>query len=237
MKKLIFLILILSITLPSFAADSDSLTIVELKTQVEELQEKQKGINWNTVLPISLVIAVIGGLLYNLTRTNIKTTEERMLKQFETRLEKQIIETINDKKETINHTLESANLERRLLNSKRIYMWGEEDDDIIRQVLRNVRFNVAENYFTTENEANKGYDVLLINNKNNKMDMEEMITKVKGLPEHIHIFYYNATGHRFLTEKIDSSQQHRVNFANAASQIYGNLLNTLKYQDQISQNR
>ena len=237
MKKLFFLILMLFITSSSFAADNDSLTILELKTQIKELQEKQKGINWNTVLPISLVIAIIGGLLYNLTKMNIKTTEERMLKQFEARLEEQIIKTINDKKELISKTLEHTDVEQRLLQNKRIYRIGEADDALIKKVLKNVDFNL-QNYYVTDEEAKNGFDVLLINNANGQFqDLTEFVNQVNQLSDNVVAFYYNTTQKFFPSKDLNKGKEDKVNFATNPAQIYGNLLNTLKYQDKLQQQK
>lgn len=236
MKKLIFLMLFMFFVSYFLVANNDSLTIVNLQEQVEQLQEKQKGINWRTVLPLSAFIVLIGGLLYGLSRANVKAIEDRMLKQFETRLEEQIIKTINDKKMLVDLTIGNTDTEQRLMQTKRIFRIGEADDSLIKRVLKNVSFNL-QNYYTNEEEAKDGYDILLINNANGSQDLNELVGKVNLLPDQIAAFYYNTNQKFFPSKDLEQGKEDKVNFATNASQIYGNLLNTLKYQDKMEKRK
>lgn len=237
MNKTIFIIAlsIIAFTTP-LSAKQDSLDLVTLKKEVADLQKQQKAIDWGTILPVSAIALGALWLAYGLFQSKVKSVEERMLKQFETRLDDQITKTINDKKNIIDRTIGNTDIELRLMQTKRMFRIGEVDDAIVKKVLKNVGFNM-QNYYTSEEEASKGFDVLFINDKGGSIEIGDTNTKliqeIKSLPEDVVVFYYNNTGKRLDTGKFPGMED-KISFVNAASQIYGNLLNTLKYQDKIS---
>ena len=61
--------------------------------------------------------------------------------------------------------------------------------------------------------------------------------KIKKEKWDICFFYFNETRVIFPTDRLQYDLQKRINFATNPAQIYGNLLNTLKYQDRIAQQR
>ena len=63
--------------------------------------------------------------------------------------------------------------------------------------------------------------------------MEEVVEKVKAMPSTAAAFYYNTTRKFFPIHQIAAEDQDRVNFATNPAQLYGNLVNTLAYQDKL----
>ena len=204
----------------------------------------------NSKIPDYLIYTVITFIGVTLGGVWVKYVFERTVKQVEADytekmkeklkdVNSQIAKAFNDKQENVDKILEKADNEKILLKTKKILIWGEADNTIIKRVLRNIGFNITDNLFEEEKDGLQ-YDILIINNKSGTLvkdkDTSKLLLKAKDhlSNEKICIFYYNSTLSHFPIGEIDESMQDRINFATNAAQIYGNLLNTLKYQDKIS---
>lgn len=231
MKKLLLIFALNILCVMVFHAQ-DFDPIKSLDTRVSQLESDKK---W--LLAGVAFLTIIWGLIVfwtkKLTDRTIKNAEEDFRKKTEEKLaaiEKEIVKAINDKREIIDRAMEASDKEGRLLASKRVYLWGESDYEIIKKVLKNARFNVSEHFFTTEEEAKEGYDILIVNNQKGTLDMKEVLKKVNALPDKTCALYYNTTRVNFPSDDLIEAKQDKVNFANGAAQIYGNLLNLMKYQ-------
>lgn len=176
-------------------------------------------------------------------------------------VDEKIIDAIRGRSKAIRNMLIDYDTETYLLQNKRIFIDGGEGKDKIKQVLEENGFN-SDNIFTTEAEASKsGYDAIFINNmngdvfpnepkKDDKGNIDENLTKdyqqkfeslnakIEAEKPVICFFYYCEKNINFPIHKIKSYDlKKRINFATNPAQIYGNLLNTLKYQDKIQQQR
>ncbi len=151
-------------------------------------------------------------------------------------LEERIQTSFNEKQQIIDKTFEDTTTEVLLWKNKKIKVFGEEDTTILKQVLKRAKFNINE-HLIEQDDTDSNYDVLFINNVNGEVDLDEALEVVKNLPPHVLTFYYTSRyepQYNFQTRKLDITQYDKVNFAKSAAQIYGNLLNTLKYQDKIA---
>lgn len=122
----------------------------------------------------------------------------------------------------------------------------------------------AENILLDEQAAQKsGYDLLLINNTNGEVfpalptkdkettpekekeynsqlekhniEWEKLFEKIKTEKPTVCVFYYSEKNINFPLQKItDYNLKKRINFATNPAQIYGNLINSLKYQHRLS---
>lgn len=151
-------------------------------------------------------------------------------------VDEKIADAIRGRSETIQNMLKDYDDETFLLQNKRIYVIGEKDDALIRKVLQNAGFNF-QNYYKTEDQTKNGFDVLLINDRDGTTDIEDiaLVERIKSLPKDVAVFYYNSTRKPFDIKKFPDMED-KISFVNAASQIYGNLLNILKYQDKLEKN-
>lgn len=178
-------------------------------------------------------------------------------KEAEVTVKKQILESFGEKEATISNMIEKQDKEVSLFKNTKIAIWGKEkSNETIRQVLANVNFNMY-NIIDYENvKGGQEYQVLLINNetaqtlisspregdndydknlKRQSSQWNEIKELIEKQSESVCIFYYCSSQVHFPMSKIeDIDLQARINFATNPSQIYGNLLNTLKYQDYIS---
>jgi len=203
-----------------------------LENRVSQLESDKNSLLWLLGI-LTLIWGVIVFWAKKLTDRTIKNTEEDFRKKTEEKLagiEMEMVKAINDKRNTIDRAMEHSDKEGVLLATKRVYVWGEEDFAIIKKVLKNAKFNVSEHFFVTDEEAKEGYDILIVNNQNGSLDLDQVVKKVNGLPDKTCAMYYNVTRLNFPTDKLSEEKQDKVNFANGAAQIYGNLLNLMKYQ-------
>ena len=156
-------------------------------------------------------------------------------KKMESMVNQTIVKKINEKDETIMKLLSEMDLETRLLKEKKIKIVGEQPDrgkkSIIEEVLKRVGFNMKNVGYDL-----KYFDVLVINNENSSVEEVEMLEMAKELARsNTTIFYFNNKRKHFPLDKLDDPElKMKVNFATNPAQIYGNLLNSLKYQDRLS---
>lgn len=185
-------------------------------------------------------------------------------KEIEKRAKLEVDEKIGDairgRSETIRYLLNTYDEESFLRQNKRIYIKGETDKEKVRAILIENGMN-PENIYLDEDTAKRNkYDIVFFNNFNgellpaeppkkqnakehdeaedeNKHEAFQKILEVmQAEKQSICFFYYNETNVIFPNWKIqDYGLKKRINFATNPAQIYGNLLNTLKYQDKLQQ--
>lgn len=263
LTTIFFLIISSLILLNDLSAQSDSLRIVEMENQIQALQEKTEGINWPQVLSISGIAGVLFLLIGWAFKSAVEKSQQAEAAKIERKIgelereaesriakaEKKILESINEKGDVVHLAFEKTSEEQALLQTKRILVWGESDLEMIKRVLRRAGFNLN-NLFTTEEETEKVFDILLINNttgsktprepqieksKRPSYDFSEVLGRVSDLELPKCIFYYNETFVHFPRKKLPPELQDRINFATNPAQLYGNLLNTLKYQQNLAE--
>lgn len=225
-----FLAIVILICCNTFlhANTSDSLRIVKLEEQVLQLQNT----NQNNTQTIGIIGFVILAIFAGLIKWSIDRGMKNIETSFKAKVEEQLLAVLNEKKATVNKTFEVVDYNRSLLNNKCLGLWGEADASIVRSVLKRMDYNM-ENLIDlnlTGFEEQK-FDVLLINNISGKVNSDKMLEIVKGLPQKTLVFYFNNTRAFFPIGKLKLEDQDKVNFATNPSQIYGNLMNTLAYQD------
>lgn len=209
---------------------SDSMRIDSLKIVVTQLSGYKETVQWLSGALVGLVAAF--GLIYYFLDESYKKKLETKVAEFDQKLTTRLTEIFNENESVVNSILDKANVEKQLFDNKKILIWGEEDATFIESALRKIKFN----HKNITKDETQDFDVLFINNLKGSLDKKDMIDKAKACLENdnICLFYYNASGIFFPNKDLDESTQDRINFATNAAQIYGNLLNTLKYQDKIS---
>jgi len=214
------------------AQNTDSLQIIELQKQVAELKQSSGKIDMSSYLTLAGIVATLTGLIGYLFKKSIESKISSTSSKLEKEFDDRIVKTINEKKSTIDKTFEQVDLEQKIISTKIIYLYGE-DTPVVKRVLKNIGFDMNNNIVTSEKEAQKGYNLLFINNENGTLDMDAVLDMVNKLPNEVFTFYYNTNRIFFPTIKLDKGKEDKVNFVTNASQIYGNLLNTLRYQDKL----
>jgi len=207
----------------------DSLEIENLKSQLTALEKANElgVLKWQDYVGIGCLVALLSGLIGYYFKKSVDVA----IVGFNKNVEEKIVKTINDKKEVIDLIIEKTDLERQLLENKKIYLWGEEDQQLVKRVLKKVGFNFSNLLIKEEEVEEKSFDLLFINNQKGSLDMNEMLAKIEALNEKQVAFYFCTQRIILKTDKLKEGKEDIVNFSTNAAQIYGNLLNSLKYQD------
>jgi len=171
----------------------------------------------------------------------------------ENEINKQVEPLVREKETTIIDLIRKEDKEQQFLSNKKIKIYGEEDETVS-LILNKMGFNM--NNIKKEDSFKDGeaYAILFINNANGEV-LEETFVDGRKIPNHeqlkeleqlinaqadtVCIFYYCGRNIRLAVEKMNLRNNKellaRINFATNPAQIYGNLLNSLKYQHKISQ--
>jgi|GEM_PF-6538157 len=234
--------------------DEKSLVAEQLNWKFEKLQEEISRTEnrlkneYFFFITIGIPLTLIGilGVLYS--------AYDYMKKQAKEKVEEAIQPIVKQNEKSILDLLKKYDRESILFNNKIVRVWGE-NYDTIKTVLDNVGFNTDNLISYGEMKEGKAYHILLINNESgNKLPKKpgekeedyqgklkkynDKLEQIKDLiskqEQTVCIFYYCSEGVNFpIWEIKDKQLQARINFATNPSQIYGNLLNSLKYQDHI----
>lgn len=221
------------ITLDTSNVLEQALAIQEAKLELQkerlriELEYKKQELFWTNVA--FLGVGTLAGFLWL-----ILVLPREIEKKAKMEVDDKLREIIQGRSSALRKLLHEYDYEGNLCANKKIFFLGEDDPNVT-DILDEYGLNIMEK---KEDHTKCEYDILFINNSQGKY-MEkgkesDVIMKVKSLPHNICVFYYNETNIKFPVEQLDSKFKRRINYANSLSQIYGNLLNTLKYQDKIS---
>ena len=239
MKNLIVLVtLFFLMSIAVFGNNPDSLKIIELEREIQLLKDGNH-FSLGQLLMSGLGLAtLLSALFVYLLKKNIDQKIEDTSDGFNKKMQS----LVNEREQVVNETFDAVDKELDLCRNKVLYLWGEENNNEVKRILRNVRFNM-ENVISDEDpeRLKKGYDVLFINNTKGTLDETAMLEKIKTIGEYVVVYYYNTTRTRLATENLDSYEREqgvwlkdRINFTTNPAQLYGNLLNTLKYHQLIN---
>jgi hypothetical protein len=231
MKKIAITLIItfFSFSIWAFDNEPDSVRIQKLEIEVVRLSDYKEKMQYAYGVCAGLFVAF--GLIIYFLDDSYKKKLENKVKEFEDNITMRFSKVVNENEDIVQTILDKANIEKQLFDKKKILIWGETDSSFIEGALKKIKFN----HKNITKDATQDFDVLFINNLTGSLVDADMIVKAKGClsNEKICLFYYNTTRKNFPNDKLDESMQDRINFATNAAQIYGNLLNTLKYQDKI----
>ena len=232
------------------------LLAARFKSLEDEIQAQERRLKqeYFYFIVIGLPLTLIGLISF------LVASFQALKKQAEQSVKEEIEPIVENKKSIIVDLIEEHDKELQLFQKKKIVLWGNEpNNDTITEVLSNIEFNQQNIINYNDLKAGQKYDVLIINNesanslrqlpsrddesfegeqKRYDEEWKEMSDLIEQQHEDICIFYYCSCRVNFPIGKIQSkSLQAKINFVTNPSQIYGNLLNTLKYQDYISKSK
>lgn len=218
--------------------------VAEQQAALEELKGNQPFLHWQDYLGLGALAGAAVGLIGYLFKQSIEAAKNAATSKLQSRLddfersaiqlsEEKIFAAINGNEALLNKIRETADLEELLIKTKKIKLVGEIPDTIL-SILTNVGF-LRKNLLTEADDGTSAFDIHFINNENGTVNLEEAVQVVKGLPDNVHVFYYSSKhGLFFPTGQLPYEARHRINFATNPAQIYGNLINTLKYQHRLN---
>ena len=131
-----------------------------------------------------------------------------------------------------NHILEvirKEDIEQKLILKKKILVLTAKngDDAYLRKFFKAMKFSIDNvNYEKVDTyKVYDNYDLIFINNEAGDFDENLTETYFKESNSTSVLFYFGSN------TKVTPEQKNRMGFANSKPQIYGNLINLLKYQD------
>jgi len=231
------LLFLFSINLVAQNKDSSLVKRIELLEANETLFDQKKKLTLQEIESKNRLLAFLATLgsaaVFGIGFWSAK-------KYFDKKLDKEIdgmiAEKLKEKDALIKKMIADADIEQNLLNTKKIKIVGEANQQAIKQVLRNVNYNMQH---LIDDVNSKDYDLLLINNNQGKFydgaDKTLITNLLKDMNPKACVLYY-CSGRVFFPsgEPVLKQDLHKINFATNPAQIYGNLLNSLKYQDKIA---
>ena len=254
MRAIILIISILVIVTIETIAQShqDSLhhlmqDLAQQQEAINALEEENPFLHWQDYIGIGFIVSAIVGLIGYYFKTTIEAAKNTAISNLQVRIDKfaqsaegniqlteeKIITAINGNEALFNKIRDLADLEEMLIKTKKIRIVGETPDTLI-TLLTQVGFQ-RKNLFTTADEEINDFDIYFINNETATLNLSDELPHVVELPKKVHVFYFSSKhGAFFPTDKLPYEDRHRVNFATNPAQIYGNLINTLKYQHRLS---
>ncbi|UCH97776.1 MAG: hypothetical protein JSV88_13235 [Candidatus Aminicenantes bacterium] len=199
----------------------EKIQIAELKKEVESAKEGIKDTRNLLYWIFGITVALFLGLF---------TYFEKAYNKSKMRAEREIMKKIayyfDTEESNLQRLVEEADL-NRLKNKMSILVLSPVRADIsfIKDFFKRARFpNV--NFQYTDNITNlKSANMVLFNNDDGKFDHKEILNIIAKTKDDVYCFYFGQN--RFES----GDYKDRVSFANTKLQLYGNLINALRYQE------
>lgn len=193
----------------------------ELQLIAEEIKLEQKRNNW--LIPSILLIFSFIGL------SGFVSLKKYIEKKAQEKAEKLVNEVYKEKARELLELARKQNEEFQLKETKSILVVSKNSDDntFIERFFKKMEFhNDKIKYETLSQVKNPDkYDLLLFNNENLNIDHGDLLA-ILAKTKPVNFCLY------FGPDRFDGGKEFkdRVNFANSPVQLYGNLINSLRYQ-------
>ncbi|MEM1121430.1 MAG: NARF domain-containing protein [Bacteroidota bacterium] len=154
------------------------------------------------------------------------------------KLDEQFKSSINLRKEKIEGWIQDHDWEKDLIDHCVILLVGQKDHRNVRKLLTQMGFRDKNIIDEKEATQGKAYEILFINNEDAHIRVDATLLKwVEEMPSKTLAFYYDKTRSKhYPTNDLSPALQNKLNFVNAPAQIFGNLMNTIKYRDRLVKN-
>jgi hypothetical protein len=204
------------------------LRAIKKKIQIAELNEGVKsakeGIKDTRTLLYWIFGIIVGAFVGLYTYFVNKYHKSRMRAEMEIR--EKIAHYFDTEERNLIQMVEEADL-NSLKNKSSILVLSPVNSDVtfFRKFFINTRFtNVDYQYIDNISNLNKA-NLVLFNNDDGKFDHKEILEIIKKTRENVFCFYFGQG-------RFESGEyKDRVSFANTKLQLYGNLINALRYQE------
>lgn len=188
----------------------------ELYLIAEEIKLEQKKNNW---------IAIIMGVIGIGSIVSFFIFAKRYIKK---KVKKLVNEVYKEKEREILELAKKQNEEFHLKETRSILVISKipNDNPFIERFFKEMRFRNDNIKYETLNQVKdpEKYDLLLFDNEKQNIDHADLLAiMAKTKPENFFLY--------FGPDRFDGKEfKDRVNFANSRVQLYGNLINSLRYQ-------
>lgn len=192
--------------------------VKKLNLTIDEMKIDQRNNNW-IFIAIAAIICFIGiGGFWGIKKyinKKVKEFAEKIIKDVFTKKEKELLEIAEKQSE-----------EFQLKEKKSILVISQnpKEDPFIERFFKEMRFrNVGYEPLNQVKGLDK-YDLLLFNNEKQTIDHTDLLNIIAKTKPGVFCFYFGP-------DRFDGKEfKDRVNFANSRVQLYGNLINSLRYQ-------
>jgi len=244
--KNIFILLFLTYAIPIFCFQQDSLN-QDFSHRIKLIEDHQANIDgainnrftelkqninkelflpkWFSYIGIPLSLFGVLGIIWQGGKFVNKKIREN--------IEKIVIEN----KRAIKEAVEKQHTEMLLVKSKRILVLTKEEKDItfLKNFFKkmkfpkdNIRFEATNSILPNSRAAYvESFDMIFANNEHTDLDFDIIQSYFKNSKPTAVLFYFGNK--RF--DPPNDQIKNRLSFANARTQIYGNLINLFKYQE------
>jgi hypothetical protein len=175
---------------------------------------------FGTVTGIGIITAIIA-LIFSFFKIRKRLeviAEEKIREKFD--------QIFSEKKNQIITMIDKQNEELQLKKEKSILVIRKnpKEDPFIEKFFKDMEFsNVQYETLNNVKDLNK-YDLILFNNEKLNIDHADLLAIVAKTKPEVFCFYFGP-------DRFDGKEfKDRVNFANSRVQLYGNLINSLRYQ-------
>lgn len=247
MKKYIFLLFLILFT-STIDAQRDSGLVNKPVETVSPLENKKEAtfldyIQISNMLFGGLITGLIAFLIQKVVvqgkiNNDIEKHSHRIEKKFDEekkRLEVQFQNSINLRKEKIESWIQAHDRENELIENCKLLLVGQKNQHNVRKLLLQMGFR-DENILSEDDvQTGVNYQIIFINNETAEIQFDKtLLGWVNNMPSTTLAFYYDKTRTKhFPTKDLAPALQAKVNFVNAPAQIFGNLMNTIKYRERL----
>jgi len=190
----------------------------DFSTIAKEIKVDQKINNWIVYL---IGFFGIGSLIsfWGLVKKHIE-------KKVKEKAEKLINEVYKEKEREILEMAKKQNEEFQLKEKKSILIISKNKDEepFMEKFFNDMEFSTPEHQSLREVNNLKKFDLILFNNEKQEIDHSDILNIITKTKFDTLCFYFGS-------DRFDGKEfKDRVNFANSRVQLYGNLINSLRYQ-------
>lgn len=238
-KNKVVIILIMLLTSNFCIAQQDSLKIKGLENRVEKTEEFQsiaEGKLDNKFSAMEKKLNDEYSLLKMLAWSGIGLTLISLIglwwkgkKYIEDKLKEKFDKIITQQEGNILEVIDKQDVEKQILKTKKILVLTAKNgnDAFVRKFFKTMGFQIDNVNFEKVDSYKlyDGYDLIFANNEDTLFDEELIQEYFEKSKENIVLFFFGKSFTK--GQKVTT----RMSFANSRTQIYGNLLNLLKYQE------
>ena len=204
-----------------FKEINEKIQIAELKKEVESAKEGIKETKNLLYWMIGIAVAFFLGLF-----TYFEKSYNKSRMHAEREIMKKIAYYFDTEESNLLQLVEETDL-NHLKNKMSILVLSPVGVDIsfFKDFFKRTRFPKVNFQYTDKKAKLKSANMVLFNNDDGKFDHKEILNIIERTKDEVYCFYFGQ-------DKFESGDyKDRVSFANTKLQLYGNLINALRYQE------
>jgi len=166
----------------------------------------------------------IAGLVFSFYRRAVRIFNKIVDERVENLFEMSFDEHFNQKKDSIIQILRKHDEETELRENKRIIVLSPEESD---EYFERMGFEKVQYHKMGSDQKPGDVDLIFFNGGNFEIKKDDIFKYIDKLGDQTSYFYYGKA------IPLSDELLEKISFANLKSQIYGNLINALRYQSMM----